>query len=519
MPLSLSGVAPLAWAQTDLDGALDHSIQLLDTTAPVSEPPPDSNETSGDESPKSSVDALTRKWTKGTLREELARRKYAKWQESRYAATEAPAAPGDNEEDSITGTTTQETNAKREARRRDRIKDRLSLRHRKAISSKEERPSEVDILYENQRGIFLCGIPLYSSNSLLNLDPGAWQTSAFQDSPVNITDAQVPDPSWTWAWKKWYVDMSQDVDEEGWEYSFAFNPRFAWHGTHPWFHSFVRRRRWLRKRVRTYSTSKRAGESDAKKGHQLSADYFTIHNGQQRDRSRGSSAERAGGALRSSFHSGRAGQDSDVETENEEIDNILALRKALKRSTIDRKKIEYFSNFLDHGGDELFYLPEQMVDLLDLFIYPTSRLQLLARIVDRYEDKEKETTSRPKNGPTDGSDNKAKREVQNLHRAIDAADRYINGSEFWSDVKASHEHHLDNEETASDEKLENDNDALSSPAPPQTEDSDVEIKGIPQEAHVSEEPRMRFEIHDDGEKRDGYDSGKTQNKGKEKEKI
>jgi hypothetical protein len=39
------------------------------------------------------------------------------------------------------------------------------------------------------------------------------------------------------------------VDEEGWEYSFFFRG-FVWHGTSPWFHSFVRRRRWIRLRRR-----------------------------------------------------------------------------------------------------------------------------------------------------------------------------------------------------------------------------------------------------------------------------
>ena len=108
----------------------------------------------------------------------------------------------------------------------------------------------INVLYENQRGSFFCGIPLYSSNSLLNFDPAGWQTSPFQDSPMNITNSQLPDPSWEWVWRTWYVDMSYDVDEEGWQYSLSFRTGIAWHGNHPWFHSFVRWRRWLRKRVK-----------------------------------------------------------------------------------------------------------------------------------------------------------------------------------------------------------------------------------------------------------------------------
>lgn len=79
--------------------------------------------------------------------------------------------------------------------------------------------SHIDILYENQRGWFIFGIPLFSNKALWNLriDPAPWQDAKFRPSAVNITNAQVPDPSWVWDWNSWYVDMSLDVDEEGWQ--------------------------------------------------------------------------------------------------------------------------------------------------------------------------------------------------------------------------------------------------------------------------------------------------------------
>src|ERR1700753_615986 len=81
--------------------------------------------------------------------------------------------------------------------------------------SRENTPqSAIDILYENQRGTFLCGLPFFSSASLLNFDPPPWVTETHAPSAVDITNAQVPDPSWEWDWKTWYVDMSRDVDEE-----------------------------------------------------------------------------------------------------------------------------------------------------------------------------------------------------------------------------------------------------------------------------------------------------------------
>jgi hypothetical protein len=37
-----------------------------------------------------------------------------------------------------------------------------------------KRETAIDILYENERGGFLCGIPLFSSQALGGLDPPAW---------------------------------------------------------------------------------------------------------------------------------------------------------------------------------------------------------------------------------------------------------------------------------------------------------------------------------------------------------
>ena len=67
--------------------------------------------------------------------------------------------------------------------------------------------------------------------------------------------------------------MTDDVDEEGWMYSLSFARKFSWHGTHPWFHSAVRRRRWLRQRVKIDFTNHQA-EIQA---HEMAQDYFTIH--------------------------------------------------------------------------------------------------------------------------------------------------------------------------------------------------------------------------------------------------
>ena len=231
---------------------------------------------------------------------------------------------------------------------------------------------EVDILYENQRGLFFFGIPLYSHSSLLNFDPGPWMTQELKDSAVNITNAQVPDPTWEWAWKSWYVDMSYDVDEEGWQYSFHFARRFAWHGNHPWFHSYVRRRRWLRKRVKKHATSFNAKNGSMGAAHLLTTDYFTIHS--KRDKNPASNLDDVPTA-RSSWMSPRSLVDENQIPE--EIKDVPSMLRGLKLATIDREKVDIVKKFIDQGGEELAYLEAVIPEIMSFLVYQNSRRQLL----------------------------------------------------------------------------------------------------------------------------------------------
>jgi hypothetical protein len=214
--------------------------------------------------------------------------------------------------------------------------------------------SELDILYENQRGWFFFGIPLYSHRSLLNFDPSAWMTQDKRASAVNITNAQVPDPNWEWAWRTWYVDMSGDVDEQGWQYAFSFSSS-QWHGTHPWFHSFVRRRRWVRLRTKIPERRHR-GRSEFERAHMLNEDYFTIHSSKVR------SLEQSVAGL-SRVESGflsRVGSKVEEEAHMEEIGDIPSLLHALKQTSIDRERIDALKKFIEEGGEELYYLNDKV---------------------------------------------------------------------------------------------------------------------------------------------------------------
>jgi hypothetical protein len=106
----------------------------------------------------------------------------------------------------------------------------------------------VDYLVENQRGWVFMGFPFFSANSLFPWDPANWTTLDKHASP-GISEHILPSVSWRWVWKRWYVDMAGDVDDQGWVYSWRFGAD-TWHGSHLWFSSFVRKRVWKRLRER-----------------------------------------------------------------------------------------------------------------------------------------------------------------------------------------------------------------------------------------------------------------------------
>ncbi|KAF8471177.1 hypothetical protein BDZ91DRAFT_515670 [Kalaharituber pfeilii] len=314
------------------------------------------------------------------------------------------------------------------------------------------REAEIDVLYENQRGLFCCGIPLFSSRSLLNFDPSSWQTRDFKDSPVSILDKQCPDPSWEWAWKTWYVDMTADVDDQGWMYSFSFNPYFSWHGNHVWFHSFVRRRRWLRKRVKV----RPGGELPSPNGdeaHGLNPDYFTIHS-QQKHGGPGSTAAASWRMLRQSASVGGAGwggnADDNEHEEEEEITDVPQLMKRLRKCTLDREKIRAIDRFVEEGGVEITYLVERMPSLMSLLIFQDSRRKLLAHLNSAYYKAEEAFTrdwstadeSHVSTSPTlptpysaESKRRQDERRLEALKEAVKVADQEVKKLEFWSDIK------------------------------------------------------------------------------------
>ncbi|EAS36597.3 meiotically up-regulated 65 protein [Coccidioides immitis RS] len=391
------------------------SITLVDSTLPEAEP-----ETTLSLHPSLNIKqrrSLGKRLTRNSVRENLARRKYAKWQRDRYDNQEA----GSSAETSLS--------------RLDSTQPERSLSINRAstksscaeadgvdldvewINVEGEPHSVVDVLYENQRGWFFFGTPYYSEKSLLNLDPAAWLTKNFEMSPVDITNAQPPDPNWEWAWRTWYIDMSYDVDEEGWQYSFSFASRFAWHGTHPWYHSFVRRRRWLRKRVRKGPKGfQRLATDDRSHTHSTLEDFLP-------SRTVSRNLDPSISLPESASYVSRIRQEQEERISPDEITNPAILLKAVKRATLDREKIEAVKAFVHMGNEELVYLEEKILDIMSMLVFHTSRRQLVEFLVSAVEEISEVT-----------GDESARRRRNNLVRAIDTIYRRYNDLEFWGDV-------------------------------------------------------------------------------------
>ncbi|KAE9969673.1 hypothetical protein BLS_008814 [Venturia inaequalis] len=294
----------------------------------------------------------------------------------------------------------------------DRIKRNMS-KHMKGFARKpgkkmknaNDENAQIDILYENQRGLFLFGIPKFSSNSLLQFDPSSWVAPDFKPSAVDITNAQVPDPSWEWAWRTWYVDMSRDVDEEGWEYSFWFGNSYT-----------------------------------LAEGHALNSDYFTIHSQPRPGSSHGSDDESSVRATQvrspnktDGARSPEHPDDADDYQHDGEVRDIPTLLHGLKRASIDREKIVLIEQFLEQAGDELYYLSEHMSDIMSLLVFQGSRQQLLSILMSKIASaKAHRDEHKARHEPEDEAEG---RYIDNMLNAFEAADDHCKRLEYWSDLR------------------------------------------------------------------------------------
>ncbi|EHL03285.1 hypothetical protein M7I_0500 [Glarea lozoyensis 74030] len=119
----------------------------------------------------------------------------------------------------------------------------------------------------------------------------------------------------------------------------------------------------------------------------------------------------------------------------EDICDITALMVALKLAAIDREKLEAVENFIEHGGDELFYLRDRMHDIMRMFIFQASRKILVSHLHKTYNELVKQSEEVEAEDDDDNKGSETKRRVENLRIALEHADEEVKKLEYWSDVK------------------------------------------------------------------------------------
>lgn len=123
--------------------------------------------------------------------------------------------------------------------------------------------------------LLLFSLPTFSANALLNFDPKPWVTyenGKCRGSAYTRENYPLPSADWVWLDAAFLINMANDaaVDEQGWSYAFCFANRRHWLGHCRWY-SFVRRRQWLRARMRV--TNQDASEAIVEQQTRLSRSH------------------------------------------------------------------------------------------------------------------------------------------------------------------------------------------------------------------------------------------------------
>lgn len=442
MPHHIAHVRSSRRAPPLVDKDIDHEIDLVNRddppspqdVEPLSARTDQSSESTRDANQPAPAQALSRSESRAPLTQNASESGELSNDEAPEAGLPQPRQSNGQSGDDDGKPSTLEVSPERvqdgDARRHSSRSD-IGIRASNGRPSRLKEPeTEIDILYENQRGGFLCGIPLFSSAALGNLDPPAWTNFAHKPSPTDIHTAQVPDPSWQWAWPEWRINHDEQIqpDGDGWEYSFMFSKKFSWHPP-KWYNSFVRRRAWIRRRIKISIGFEAADE------HAMNPAYFTVSarkrepspfatvsDGERLSVDRQS--RRSQGGSRRSRERSRGDQDSlPIPLEVGTTADLIAI---LKQSRIDREKLEAIENYINNCTDDLLHLQDYMHEIMSMFVFQTSRKTLLARLTQLHD----EATSEADKGKS-----AATLKADNLAGAIKHADEEVRRLEYWSDIK------------------------------------------------------------------------------------
>ncbi|CAO3585068.1 unnamed protein product [Absidia cylindrospora] len=183
-------------------------------------------------------------------------------------------------------------------------------------------------------------------------------------TPMNPTTYQLPDPTWEWVSKEWMVDMTEDVDEAGWQYSVKFHGA-VWHGNYKHFRSFVRRRRWIRLRHR---------------GQQQQRD----HSGESKNQA--SDLVKTRQLVKIDDDDDNANQQQQQLAESSNSMNEKDLLNKLKNCRLDRERRSVFDSLLSSSThtqiDSLLADEEKLKSYMGTFDYEDSKRLLLQKLLD-----------------------------------------------------------------------------------------------------------------------------------------
>ncbi|KHJ35790.1 putative meiotically up-regulated 65 protein [Erysiphe necator] len=393
-----------------------HHIQLIDNTLSTQPSPLERTSSSKQEAKNSKYHSLSAKKLNRVLhphsypthlRNSVNQRKYAKYQDHDQV--------GKNR---FLNQSSQGKNGGILKEGKNKISHMQSKNKLNSHEKYEEADSAVDILYENQRGGIFFGKLLFSARALGNLDPAPWTNIAQKPSATNILNSQPPDPSWKWVGKQWSIYPTED-SSEGWEYSFAFHGKFSWHKC-KWWNSFVRRRAWVRKRVR------RKDHNGNDNLYAFDSEYFTVNPVKFSQRNPASSV--LGTDCCESYL--LFGKHQVEDEAPKQISNFEKLTKVMKTARIDREITEAVENFTQNREENYLLLKDQMHKIMHLFIFQASRRILIFVILKQL----RMALDKRKNSGQFESEEKQD-QIKFLDAALKAAKGESDNYEYWSEKK------------------------------------------------------------------------------------
>jgi hypothetical protein len=121
------------------------------------------------------------------------------------------------------------------------------------------------------------------------------------------------------------------------------------------------------------------------------------------------------------------GVEAGEDGEDLEIENIDTLLAVLRRARIDREKLEAVENYLEHAGQDLAQLKNEMGEIMRIFVFQASRRLLLAHMTRTFDDiiEKLEREDSPQ----------LRERREHLAAAIKGADEEVRKLAYWSDVK------------------------------------------------------------------------------------